>query len=216
MSDKFTIMEKFNFFNTIRLDFIMICVLYLVKIRRLFMQQQLIQQTEYALSLLKKGDETGIDILYRCMSGRMLITARGILHDAGWAEDAVQESFVKIVSSAASYKNTGNPCAWILTIVRNTALNLLKKNGAARPDNIDEYEALLSVDSFEEQSSDKIIIHNLIMRLVPPIVRTMIYMKYFLGFTVREIAKQLNVSKSYVSKQILIAKQFMRDNLKLM
>ena len=93
---------------------------------------------------------------------------------------------------------------------------MLKKNGAARSDNIDEYEALLSVDSFEEQSSDKIIIRNLIMRLVPPIVRTMIYMKYFLGFTVREIAKQLNVSKSYVSKQILIAEQFMRDNLKLM
>ena len=100
--------------------------------------------------------------------------------------------------------------------MRNTALNLLKKNGSARPDNIDEYEALLSVDSFEEQSSDKIIIRSLIMRLVPPIVRTMIYMKYFLGFTVREIAKQLNVSKSYVSKQILIAEQFMRDNLKLM
>ena len=193
----------------------MICVLYLVKIRRLFMQQQLIQQTEYALSLLKKGDETGIDILYRCMSGRMLITARGILHDAGWAEDAVQESFVKIVSSAASYKNTGNPCVDFDHSAQYGA-KPDKEIGAARPDNIDEYEALLSVDSFEEQSSDKIIIHNLIMRLVPPIVRTMIYMKYFLGFTVREIAKQLNVSKSYVSKQILIAEQFMRDNLKLM
>ena len=38
----------------------------------------------------------------------------------------------------------------------------------------------------------------------------MIYMKYFMDMTVREIAKELKVSKSYVSKEIINAEKYMK------
>ena len=49
--------------------------------------------------------------------------------------------------------------------------------------------------------------------LHPPIVREMIYMKYFLDMTVREIAKEIGKSKSYVSKEIIKAEESMRRAL---
>ena len=49
--------------------------------------------------------------------------------------------------------------------------------------------------------------------LYPPEVQRMIYMKYFLDMTVREIAKELGRSKSYVSKQILNAEKNLREML---
>ena len=59
----------------------------------------------------------------------MLHLARKLTGEADDAEDVVQESFVKITASVAAYKAGSNPCAWIYRIVRNTALNYLKKYG---------------------------------------------------------------------------------------
>ena len=49
--------------------------------------------------------------------------------------------------------------------------------------------------------------------LYPPIVKQMIYMKYFLDMTVREIAAEVGKSKSYVSKEILKAEKYMKSLL---
>ena len=50
--------------------------------------------------------------------------------------------------------------------------------------------------------------------LTPPIVKQMIYMKYFLGMSVREIAKEIKKSKSYVSKEIQKAEEKMKNLIK--
>lgn len=178
------------------------------------MEKDLIGETEYALSLIKQGREEGVDLLYRRMGGRMLIAARGIVRDPFYAEDVVQESLIKIVGNVSRYKSGGNACAWIYKIVRNTALNHLKKESGHLPENIDEYTALAdcSVD-LQEQVQSRLTVDRLLGKLSPPIVRKLIYMKYFLGMTVREIAKETGKSKSYVSKEIIKAEEFMKNCL---
>lgn len=210
---KFTFIAKFNIFNTFCRAIIIIDMLYFKKIRRNAMQKHIVAKTEYALSLIRQGEEEGVDILYRCMAGGMLVAARGIVKDASLAEDVVQESFVKITASVAAYKAGSNPCAWIYRIVRNTALNYLKKYGADMKSD-DQFDAIVSESSFEEQSDARILVKQLLSALDPADAE-MIYMKYFLEMTVREIARELSVSKSYVSKRIIEAERFMRDKMNI-
>ena len=55
--------------------------------------------------------------------------ARWIVRNDHDAEDVVQESFVKAFLSLEGFRG-GEPRAWLLTIVRNTALTLLRRRRA--------------------------------------------------------------------------------------
>lgn len=175
------------------------------------MNGSIYEQTEYALTLIADGNDCGVDLLYRIAGKNMLFIARNILKDRALAEDAVQESFLKIVKYVSGYKKDSNAYAWICKITRNTALNMLRTRQPHA--SIDEFSFISSGEDDEEKSTDRILVEKLLSALSPPIVREMIYMKYFLDMTVREIASAVGKSKSYVSKEILKAENTMKTML---
>ena len=65
----------------------------------------------------------------------------------------------------------------------------------------------------EKKSESRLLVEQLMKKLDPPILREMIYRKYFLDMTVREIAQEIGKSKSYVSKEILKAEKMMKSFL---
>ena len=64
------------------------------RFRRGTLDKQLYDKTEYALCQIKEGKDIGVDILYSCMGKVMFAVARGVVHDAAWAEDIVHDSFL--------------------------------------------------------------------------------------------------------------------------
>ncbi|MGN1094018.1 MAG: RNA polymerase sigma factor [Candidatus Neoclostridium sp.] len=168
------------------------------------------EKTEYALGLIADGNDVGVDLLYRYMGKTMLFVAKGVVCDRCLAEDVVQESFLKIVKNINGYKKGTNACAWVCRIVRNTALNVLKKEKNARGRDIDEFANVSDGQDLEERSTTQILAEKIMNSLAPPIVKQMVYMKYFLDMTVREIATAIGKSKSYVSKEIIRAEEYMR------
>lgn len=171
------------------------------------------EKTEYALSLIADGDEVGVDLLYGCMGKVMLTVARGVLGDHYLAEDAVQESFLRIIKNIKQYKKGTNGYAWVCRIVRNTALNMAKSEGIRQAGALDEFTAVADSENTVEEATSRVLVESLMNSLHPPIVREMIYMKYFLDMTVREIAKEIGMSKSYVAKEIVKAEEAMRRSL---
>lgn len=171
------------------------------------------KKTEYALSLIADGDDTGVDLLYGCMGKVMLTVALGVLGDHYLAEDAVQESFLRIIKNINQYKTGTNAYAWVCRIVRNTAINMAKSEGIRKTETLDEFSAVADSCSTAEEAVSRVLVESLMNSLHPPIVREMIYMKYFLDMTVREIAKEIGKSKSYVSKEIIKAEESMRRAL---
>ncbi len=176
------------------------------------MNDELYKKTEYALRLLSEGNEEGIDLLYECMGRTMLFVARGILSDND-AEDAVQESFLKIVRNIDKYRPSDSACGWVCRIVRNQALNMLKKEKKSLTSSLDDAPDLPSPADTEETEAAKLTVEQLLKRLNPPVVRQMIYMKYFLDMTVREIAAETGMSKSFVAKKIADAEKQMKNML---
>lgn len=163
--------------------------------------------------MIREGNEAGVDMLYDVLGKNMLAVARGAVGDKFVAEDVVQDSFLKIVRNVNKYKKGTNPCAWALKIVRNTALNTLEAEKNKKTEDIDEFYALASGDDEEEKSTTKILVETLMNTLAPPVVKQMIYLKYFLDMTVREIAKEVGKSKFYVAKKIAEAEEFMKSRL---
>ena len=97
--------------------------------------------------------------------------------------------------------------------MRNTALNSIKASKNRLPQNIDEFCCIADGVDMEEKSTTRLLVEKLMNSLAPPIVKQMIYMKYFLDMTVREIAKEIGKSKSYVAKEIVKAEEFMKKML---
>ena len=68
------------------------------------------------------------------------------LRDMGLAEDAVQETYVKAYQSAAQYRSQGKPMAWLMTIARNEALQLLRERRRT---------VAMTPEDWQEQFSDR-------------------------------------------------------------
>ena len=90
-------------------------------------------------SAIAAGDQKAFQRLYQDNCRFVYTVAVRILRDTSLAEDAVQETFVKIWRSAGQFDATlGTPQSWISIIARNVALDLIRKR---RP-----YEELSNTD----------------------------------------------------------------------
>ena len=85
----------------------------------------------FAVSIFSKiaaGDQKAFQNLYQENCGLVYTLALRVLRDTSLAEDAVQETFVKIWRSARQFDAAlGTPKSWISIIARNVALDLIRK-----------------------------------------------------------------------------------------
>lgn len=143
------------------------------------------------------GNADSLDGIYEIAGKRMLAVARSLAGD--YAEDVLQDSFIKIARFAHKYKYGTSPYSWLLKIVRNTALDFLRAKKARPTVNCDELFNLTSYDYSPEKRENAIMLEQAINRLEPN-EKTVIYYKYYLDMTVREIAEELKQSKSAVQR----------------
>ena len=93
-------------------------------------------------SKIAAGDQKAFRRLYRENCNLVYTIAQRVLRDTSLAEDAVQETFVKIWRSARQFDAAlGTPQSWISVIARNVALDLVRRR---RP-----YEELSNTDIAE-------------------------------------------------------------------
>ena len=88
------------------------------------------------LERIARGDRDAFHALYEAYRGMVFGFALSMLRSTPDAEDAVQDTFLRIREAAHLYKPQGKPKAWILTIVRNVCLMQLRsgKRTAALPE----------------------------------------------------------------------------------
>jgi RNA polymerase sigma-70 factor (ECF subfamily) len=173
------------------------------------MEQEEIQHINNALKRILFKDTYGIDIIYNTIGGRMLSVAVGIVKNRQIGEDVVQESFIKIIEKIDNFTPNSNGYAWICKIVQNTALNKLKSEKIRITEDIDEFHNLTNNENSEEISQNNIMAKKA-MESLDDKQRKMIYYKYYMDMSIREISKKMNISKSTVHKEIKTAEEKMK------
>lgn len=157
------------------------------------------------------GQAACLDGILEIAGGRMTAVAAGI---AGreFAEDILHDSFIKIARFARKYKQGTSPYAWLTKIVRNTALDYVRSRKAHTEISADEFYSLTSLDYSPEKRESAIMLEGAIAKLEPE-EKKVIYFKYYLDMTVREIAVEMKCGKSTVQRTADRAEQKLKTFL---
>ena len=128
---------------------------------------------------------------YENMLYRVALTHTGIREDA---EDMVQETFLRWLTARPDFESEEHEKAWLLRVIINLCHNLVKKRGRrGETELLDIYPA----KSEEEQG-----LMELVMKL-PPNQRDAIYLYYYEGYSVKEIAGIMDTKEATVRSWML-------------
>jgi RNA polymerase sigma-70 factor, ECF subfamily len=153
---------------------------------------------EDLMTLVDRKDEGAFEIFYDRHGGPAFSLAHRIVGDRSLAEDVVQEAFLSIWRSKAGYDRTrGSVRSWSLGIVRNRAIDALRRAATPAPRlDLDDDAALESRQAPERTDSE--VIRRETARRVRGVLRTLpseqsqvIELAYFGGFSHSEIADML-------------------------
>lgn len=83
---------------------------------------------EHLLSRCSLGDQAAFAALYEATAAKLFGVCLRILRREAWAEEALQEAYVKIWRNADSYNpGRGRPMTWMINVVRNQSFDLLRR-----------------------------------------------------------------------------------------
>lgn len=86
------------------------------------------ERLQSLLAACTLNDKRAFAQLYEMTSGKLYGVVLRILDREEWAQDCLQEAYVKIWNSSGSYRpHLAAPMTWMSSIVRNQALDLLRK-----------------------------------------------------------------------------------------
>lgn len=177
------------------------------------MTEQMRQKINNLLLSLAEGSELALEELSRLVSGRMLSIALSIVHNRAVAEDVVQDSFVRIICNIGAYNPNTNGYAWICKITQNLALNAWRHENRFKSVNIEDCFSLAATDDVFEVSSAHVMLKQA-LAVLEPSERLILYQKYFMDLSLREIAEVLGKSKSAVQRALTSAEEKVKKFVK--
>lgn len=149
--------------------------------------------------LLQQQWEASFFQIVEQYSERLMLCAMSILGDEQAAEDALQEAFISIWKNLHSFKGDAAPFTWCYVIVRNSALNELRKAKKIASNGWSEIamEAMAGGTSDELRwSADEI--HEQLLHVLAdlPEKQKMVFeMRYFQELSFKELARITGLSE---------------------
>lgn len=131
------------------------------------------------------------------------------LKDARLAEDAVQDTFIKVLNSHHQFKGESSEKTWVVRIAINVCKNYLRSSWWRR---IDVKAVLESIPAPEQEEMDDSILLE-IMKLSPK-YKEIILLYYYQELKIREIADVLCIPESTVSIRLKRARERLKAKLK--
>ena len=133
------------------------------------------------------------------------------LRDRTAAEDAVQETFIKAFRNIGTFREESSEKTWLIRIAINCCRDYRKSAWYRYIDpriSIDQ----LPILSYAFPSDEHIALTMAIMKLKPKYLEAVL-LYFYEGYTMKEIAKMLNLTEAAISSRIHKAKQKLKDEL---
>ncbi len=163
------------------------------------------------ISDVARNDQAALEELYMAMRTPVYAFALSMLKSPQDAEDVLHDCLISIAGAAGSYKSTGKPMAWIITIAKNRCLQLLRERGRCEELNETVHEAALS-GSERMSEADRLIL-SFCLNELSDAERQIVTLHATAGFKHREIAALLSLPLSTVLSKYNRAMKKMRRYL---
>jgi RNA polymerase sigma-70 factor (ECF subfamily) len=147
---------------------------------------------ESILAGMALGDPDAASAFVRRYQARVYGLALTIVGSAAVAEEVAQEAFLRVWRNAAAYDaRRGRVATWVLTIVRNLAIDAVRLRGEQPIDPHSLMGTLLSREEGESSSArfdDREPLRSAV-RALPPEQSRLIVLSVFYGLTAKETAE---------------------------
>ncbi len=155
-------------------------------------------ECDKALTKIAQGKQDAIPVIHKYLERQIFAVAYSVLHDFSLCDDVVQETYIKIIEKAASYRPGTSAKAWVLTIARNIALDMLKHRKFETPDeNLD----MNMSDRFDENSILLSLQVKSALDALDDEDRQIVTLKAYTGLKHSEIAAMLGITTEAAKKK---------------
>lgn len=171
------------------------------------------------LSLLDTEEQKSkFEQIYNYYRHTMFYVAKSILKDDYLSEDAVHNAFIKIAKNMdnISEVNSNRTKGYVVIIVRNISLNMLKKQ-----------KNIVDIDDFGENTKDDFSLEDDVLSKLsfdfiveeimslPIIYKDVLYLTYVEDLKTQEISKLINVSNETVKKRLQRGRKKLLENINM-
>jgi RNA polymerase sigma-70 factor (ECF subfamily) len=161
------------------------------------------------LSMIEdEDDKLTFEYIYQKYGDGIFRRTYNLLKNQQDAEDAMQETFLKVIQSINTYRKNGNARAWLLSITRNTAIDIMRKKNNSL---CVEDTAFVSKES--KDFAEKIAIEDALMTLDRE-DREIVVLKIVSGLKFREISQLTELPLTTVQKRYQRALKKLKTQLK--
>ena len=170
---------------------------------------------EELLAVVARGDEQALATLYDRYDRVAYGLAYRILRDQALAQDAVQDAFLSVWRTAASFDPLrGKASTWLLTLVHRRAVDAVRREDRRRAQPLDD-APIASGDATDETAElreQRRAVQAALAQL-PPEQREALELAYSGGLSQSELAERLGVPLGTVKSRMFAALAKLRDLL---
>jgi RNA polymerase sigma-70 factor, ECF subfamily len=174
---------------------------------------------EDLMPLIGEKNTDAFEVFYDRHGGVAYSLAYRIVGERVAAEDVAQEAFISIWRSGARYDRArGSVRAWMLSIVRNRAIDALRRR-AGTPPKLTLDEEMLEQRQADEQTEEEALRHETERELrgalggLPKEQAKVIELAYFGGFSHSEIGRMLGVPLGTVKGRMRLGLEKIRGEI---
>jgi RNA polymerase sigma-70 factor (ECF subfamily) len=175
---------------------------------------------EELMPLIGEKDPEAFAALYDRHGGVAYSLAYRIVGEKGAAEEVTQEAFISIWRSGVRFDRTrGSVRSWILSILRNRAIDFLRSRSGKAPKLTFDDDSVLERRPAEEKTDEEAIRLETARELrgalgvIPGEQSKVLELAYFGGFSQTEIARMLNVPVGTVKGRMRLGLEKIRGEL---
>ncbi|MDD2446380.1 MAG: RNA polymerase sigma factor [Tissierellia bacterium] len=170
-----------------------------------------IQIDENLFKRIGNNDMEALEELYHLTERTLYAYLLSIVKNHDETLDLMQETYIKIMSSAHLYKPMGKPLAWIFTVAKNLYLSRLRKNKRVIDmDSVELFDDLRF--SYITDPDDKIVLESA-FDILDEEERQIIFLYAVSGLKHREIAESIGLKLSTTLSKYHRALKKLRNHL---
>ena len=148
-----------------------------------------------------------------CCSRRFFPLAKRLTGDNDFAQEVLQESWVRVLEHVCEYRGGTPACSWIRSIVHNCALDMARKHRMGDAEPRDDLESSSpNPESLAEQQQLLLLLREMVAGM-PAIYQRVCELRYGEGLSTAETACRLGISTSNVATRLDRAVKMLRSRL---
>jgi RNA polymerase sigma-70 factor (ECF subfamily) len=172
---------------------------------------------EALVALVARGDEDALAELYDRIGRIAYGLALRVLRDERYAEDAVQEAFLQVWRSAATFRaERAKASTWVLTLVHRRAVDLVRREERRQAEPLGEEAASAEAVERTEEAAwlrfERERVQSALKQL-PDVQREALELAYYGGFSQSELAERLGVPLGTIKSRMFAGLARLRELL---